>query len=74
MDLSKFTPRPHPTREVFKKHRIPIATVSRFLDLSYHHCANLLSGIVRCTPENDEKLRELAKIVQDEAAKGDVKK
>jgi len=64
MDLSKSHPKPHPTRAVFKKHRISISTVSRFLDLSYHHCANILNGLVRCTPENDEKLCQLAKEVQ----------
>jgi len=67
MDLSKFQPKPHPSRAVFKKHRIPISTVSRFLDLNYHYTSNLLNGTCKCTPENDEKLHEFAKMVKEEA-------
>ena len=68
MDLSKFQPKPHPSRAVFKKHRISISTVSRFLDLNYHYTSNLLNGTCKCTPENDRKLHQLAKEVQKQGA------
>jgi len=70
MDLSQFKVKPHPAKKVFRQFKIPLGTISQFLDLSYNHVCSILSGQIKPTDEVDEKLRELAAELQ----KGGVEK
>jgi len=58
-------PTPHWSKEIIKNHKIPINFVARFLDLSFHYVSNLLSGVCNMTPENEEKIREFVKQIEE---------
>ena len=66
-DIAEFLPQPHPTKQIFFRHHIPVAAVAKFLGLSTAYTCSLLSGFARVSPDNDKKLREFALLVQDEA-------
>ena len=70
MDISKFLPKEHPTKQIFKKHNVPLSAVSNFTGLTYNYVSSLLRGAITTTPQVDAKLHELAKIVQKESKKG----
>jgi hypothetical protein len=61
-----FLPEPHPTKEVFARHHIPVAAVARFLGLSSSYTCSLLNGFARVSPEIDQKLREFARLIESE--------
>jgi hypothetical protein len=65
--ITEFFPHPHPTKQVFVHHHIPVAAVAKFLGLSTSYCCSLLSGFARVRPEIEEKLREFALLVEEEA-------
>ena len=62
-------PKPHPVKKIIKKHSISTATVAEYLDLSFTYTANLLNGVVRVTPENEEKLQKLIEYLEGESGK-----
>jgi len=64
MDISKFLPKPHPTRAIFKKHNIPLSAVSQYLDLTYNYVSSILRGAISATPDIDAKLQKLADELQ----------
>jgi hypothetical protein len=64
--LALFLPEPHPTKEVFARHRIPVAAVARFLGLSSSYTCSLLNGFARVSPENDQRLWNFARLVESE--------
>ncbi len=51
---------PHKTKSVFKQKGIKVAQIAMAMDLSFPYCCQILSGAVRCSKENDLKLKELA--------------
>ena len=65
-NLAEFLPQPHPTKQVFTSHHIPVAAVARFLGLSTAYTCSLLNGFARVSPGNDKKLREFALLVEGE--------
>lgn len=65
-DIAEFLPRPHPTKQIFFRHHIPVAAVAKFLFSTAYTCS-LLSGFSRVSAENDAKLREFALLVEGEA-------
>lgn len=66
-NIAEFLPQPHPTKQIFARHHIPAAAVARFLGLSTSYVCSLLNGFARVGPENDTRLREFARLVEDEA-------
>ncbi len=69
MNTKDFLPTPHPSKAIFKKHKYPVAAVAKYLGLSYNFTCNILAGIVRVTPENEFKLRELTEALEGEGMK-----
>jgi transcriptional regulator with XRE-family HTH domain len=57
MDLKK--PSPHPAKAVIKANNISVASVARFMGLSFTYVTNILNGVMRITPENENKLKEI---------------
>jgi hypothetical protein len=66
-NIAEFLPQPHPTKQIFFRHHIPVAAVAKFLGLSTAYTCSLLTGFSRVSPENDQKLREFALMVEDGA-------
>ena len=65
-NLSAYFPKPHPTKAIFHTRGIPNCAVAKFLGLSTNYTSSVLNGVLRATPENDLKLFEFAKIVENE--------
>jgi hypothetical protein len=65
--IMEFMPQIHPTKQIFAHHRIPVAAVAQFLGLSTSYVCSLLNGFARVSPDNDQKLREFALLVEVEA-------
>jgi len=63
----KKKPTPHPSKETFKKFKIPLSGIARAIDRSYNHTANILNGNITVPQSIDEKLRELARKLEEEA-------
>ena len=71
MDLKNYKILPHPSKAIFKKHKIQIKAVSTAVGCSYSYLCGILSGRHDITPELDTKLTELAGEVEtgkDESA------
>jgi hypothetical protein len=66
-NIAEFLPQPHPTKQIFFRHHIPVAAVAKFLGFSTAYTCSLLSGFSRVSAENDAKLREFALLVEGEA-------
>jgi len=66
MDLRTIQVRPHPAREIFRKHGIKLSVVSKTLGLSYPHLCAMLSGSLRVTPKNEAKLKMLCRNLEKE--------
>lgn len=64
--LSKYLPKPHPLKSVFKSYDFPISGVANFIGKSYPYTCNILSGVVRVTPEVELKLKGLAELLKAE--------
>ena len=64
LNLHELFPNEHPTKAVFRQCKFPISAVARYLDLSYPYVSSMLSGIIRATPSNDAKLKELADYIK----------
>ena len=60
MNLKQFEPKPHPTKEIFQAKKIKFATVARAIGFTYPYTINILNGIIKPTPETEDKLKELA--------------
>jgi hypothetical protein len=65
--IREFLPQPHPAKQLFTLHRIPVAAVARFLGLSTSYVCSLLNGFARVSPDVDKKLKEFASMVEREA-------
>lgn len=65
--INEFMPHPHPTKQIFAHHQIPVAAVAQFLGLSTSYVCSLLNGFARVRPDNDQKLKEFALLVEGEA-------
>jgi len=63
MDFSKLLPKPHPTKLVFKKSKLPLSAVANFIGRSYNHTTQILSGVIKATPSINKKLWDLAKSI-----------
>lgn len=70
VDLSKYAATPHPTREVFRRHGVPIVQIANYIGRSYARTSNYLSGIYRARPEIEAKLWELAGMLDAKDAAG----
>jgi len=66
LSLTDYLPKPHPTKQVFTRHKTPIAAVARFMGYSSSYVCSLLNGFARVSPENDAKLRQFAQLVEAE--------
>jgi hypothetical protein len=66
-EIAEFLPQPHPTKQIFFRHHIPVSAVAKFLGLSTAYTCSLLTGFSRVSAENDAKLRKFALLVEDEA-------
>ena len=71
MSISKYLPKEHPTRAIFKKYNVPLSAVSNFTGLTYNYISSMLRGSMPATPDVDAKLHDFAKMVQDEGKKGE---
>ena len=67
MKVSQFFPKPHPTKEIFHRHGIPVAAVAKFLGLCTTYTGQLLNGAHPLSIEIDQKLHEFARLVESEA-------
>jgi hypothetical protein len=65
-NIAEFLPQPHPTKQIFARNHIPVAAVAQFLGLSTSYVCSLLTGFARVSPDNDQKLREFALLVEGE--------
>ena len=63
--INKYLPKEHPTRKVFRKKRIPICAVAKYLERSTNYTCSILNGGMRATPEIDRKLSQFAKMVMN---------
>ncbi len=52
--------KPHETKQIFKKNGVRVSQVAMAMNLSFPYCCQILSGDVRCSKDNDLKLKELA--------------
>jgi len=59
IDIEAYKPKHSGFKKIFKAHGINIATIANYLDRSYPHVLNVLSGYYRMTPEIREKLQKL---------------
>ena len=66
IDIEQFRPKPHPYRELFKKHRICIATVANYLGMHPSYITNIMAGHARMTKPVMEKLQPLVEQLQRE--------
>ena len=64
--LREIRPQPHPASVIFKRYKIPIASVAIALDLSYSHVSSILTGIRKPTHAVDLRLKELAEQLERE--------
>jgi len=64
--ITEFLPQPHPTKQIFVHHKIPVAAVAQFLWLSTSCVCSLLNEFARVSLDNDKKLREFARRVECE--------
>jgi hypothetical protein len=64
-DLSRFFPKEHPNKIVFHRAGIPVAAVAKFLGLSTSYTCSMLNGFARITSDNERKLNELVRLVQE---------
>ena len=64
MDLKK--PSPHPAKAIIKANNISVASVAEFMGLSFTYVTNILNGVVRITPENENKLKEIIEHLGDD--------
>jgi hypothetical protein len=58
MDLRTIKIKSHPSREIFRKHKVPVKVVAKALELSYNHVVGMLSGSIKVTPKTERKLKE----------------
>lgn len=64
--IAAYLPQPHPAKQIFAGHQIPVAAVAQFLGLSTSYVCSLLNGFARVSPDNDKKLLEFALLVEGE--------
>jgi hypothetical protein len=69
-NLSAYFPKPHPTKAIFRTRGIPNCAVAKFLGLSTNYISSVLNGAIRATAENERKLFDFAKIVENETSAG----
>ena len=50
-----------PHKAIFKKHRLSIGQVARYIDRSYPYTSNVLSGLNKGGPVTRERLDELVR-------------
>jgi len=55
---------PHWSKQVFKRHDIPISSVALTLGLSYSYVSNLLCGVCKVTEEVEGRLKELVERIE----------
>jgi len=65
LNPQELLPQEHPTKAIFKNHKLPISAVANYLGLSFSYVSLMLSGVARVTPLNDTKLKELAAQLED---------
>ena len=59
VNFAELTPQPHWSKEIIKRHNVPLGAVSKHLELSYQYVSLILSGNSKATPETEEKLKAL---------------
>jgi plasmid maintenance system antidote protein VapI len=64
--ILNYLPQPHPTRQIFRKHKIPVSAVANYLGLTTTYVNSILTGHLRVTPDNDAKLKELSRSLGNE--------
>jgi len=52
--------KPHETKKTFKEKGVKVSQVAQAMGLAFTYTSMILTGVARCTPENDRKLWELA--------------
>lgn len=66
MIIKDFQVKPHWSREVFRRHKIPLKIVARATGISYNYLVGQLSGSMVPTKETEKKLRELCEELERE--------
>jgi len=51
----------HKAKKIFKENGIRVAQVAKAMGISYPYCCQILRGTSTCTKENNEKLKELVR-------------
>jgi hypothetical protein len=63
-NLNKLAQSSHWSKKVFKSNKIPLKVISKFIDRNYFYTCRLLNAAIQPTPEIEEKLRQLVKLVE----------
>lgn len=65
-NLNDYLPKPHPAKAILKSYNLPVSVVARYLNITYGYACNILSGTVRITSENEEKLQQLISVLKED--------
>ena len=68
--INHLLPKPHWSKDIFKRHSIPISAIARHLDVNYTYASSILNGHIRITELNEEKLKELVSRLDKNGNKG----
>jgi hypothetical protein len=63
-NLNKLAQSSHWSKKVFRSNKIPLKVISKFIDRDYFYTSRLLNAAIQPTPEIEEKLRQLVKLVE----------
>jgi len=63
-NLDKLAHSSHWSQKVFKRNKIPLKVISKFIDRDYFYTCRLLNAAIQPTPEIEEKLRLLVNLVE----------
>jgi len=69
MNLERLSPKPHPTKEIFKHYKFPLFSIAKYIDRTYNHTCAILRGFNTATREIDAKLHTLANEIKSEYQK-----
>lgn len=61
MNLKDIEVKPHSSREIFRRHKVPLKTVSCALGISYNYLVAQLSGSMKPTAKTEAKLKDLCR-------------
>ena len=65
MNLKDFEVKPHPAREIFRRHKVPLKVIARATGISYNYLVAQLSGSLKPTEKTEAKLKELCRELED---------